>query len=166
MRVGSPGQTLGDVARDLEFIRQFGPGMVGIGPFIPHRDTPLGAFPAGTVEMTCKLLAIIRLLLPDALLPATTALATLDPRGCEKGMLAGANVVMPNLSPPDAREKYALYEGKASAAGETADALSDLQKRMENIGYRVTIARGDHRSFPDGEAALTRKKGEHDPCTT
>ena len=89
-----------------------------------------------------------------------------SPRGCEKGMLAGANVVMPNLSPPDAREKYALYEGKASAAGETADALSDLKKRMENIGYRVTIARGDHRSFPDGEAALTRKKGEHDPCTT
>ena len=81
--------------------------------------------------MTCKLLAIIRLLLPNALLPATTALATLDPRGCEKGMLAGANVVMPNLSPPDAREKYALYEGKASAAGETADALSDLKKRME-----------------------------------
>ena len=140
--------------------------MVGIGPFIPHRDTPLGAYPAGTVEMTCKLLAIIRLLLPNALLPATTALATLDPCGCEKGMLAGANVVMPNLSPPDAREKYALYEGKASAAGETADALSDLKKRMENIGYRVTIARGDHRSFPDGEAALTRKKGEHDPCTT
>ena len=164
--VGSPGQTLADVARDLAFIRRFEPEMVGIGPFIPHRDTPLGAFPAGTVEMTCKLLAIIRLLLPNALLPATTALATLDPRGCEKGMLAGANVVMPNLSPPDAREKYALYEGKASAAGETADALSDLKKRMENIGYRVTIARGDHRSFPDGEAALTRKKGEHDPCTT
>ena len=164
--VGSPGQTLEDVARDLEFIRQFGPEMVGIGPFIPHRDTPLGTYPAGTVEMTCKLLAIIRLLLPDVLLPATTALATLDPRGCEKGMLAGANVVMPNLSPPDAREKYALYEGKACAAGETADALSDLKKRMENIGYRVTIARGDHRSFPDGEAALTRKKGEHDPCTT
>ena len=164
--VGSPWQTPADVARDLAFIRRFEPEMVGIGPFIPHRDTPLGAFPSGTVDMTCKLLAIIRLLLPNALLPATTALATLDPRGCEKGMLAGANVVMPNLSPPDAREKYALYEGKACAAGETADALSDLKKRMENIGYRVTIARGDHRSFPDGEAALTRKKGEHDPCTT
>ena len=149
--VGSPWQTPADIARDLAFIRRFEPEMVGIGPFIPHRDTPLGAFPAGTVEMTCKLLAIIRLLLPDVLLPATTALATLDPRGCEKGMLAGANVVMPNLSPPDAREKYALYEGKACAAGETADALSDLQKRMENIGYRVTIARGDHRILPTGK---------------
>ena len=151
--VGSPGQTLEDVARDLEFIRQFGPEMVGIGPFIPHRDTPLGAFPAGTVEMTCKLLAIIRLLLPDALLPATTALATLDPHGCEKGMLAGANVVMPNLTPLDAREKYALYEGKASAAGETADALSDLKKRMQSIGYRVTIARGDPGNLPTGKQA-------------
>ena len=112
--VGSPWQTPADIARDLAFIRRFEPEMVGIGPFIPHRDTPLGAFPAGTVEMTCKLLAIIRLLLPNALLPATTALATLDSHGCEKGMLAGANVVMPNLSPPDAREKYALYEGKAT----------------------------------------------------
>ena len=164
--VGSPGQTAENLLADLEFIARFQPQMVGIGPFIPHRDTPLGAFAAGTVELTLKLLAIIRLLLPNVLLPATTALATLDARGCEKGMLAGANVVMPNLSPAQAREKYALYEGKATAAGETANALSDLRRRMESIGYRVAVARGDHRSSTDGEGILTRKKGEHDPCTT
>ena len=164
--VGSPGQTAEHLLADLEFIARFQPQMVGIGPFIPHRDTPLGAFAAGTVNLTLKLLAIIRLLLPNVLLPATTALATLDARGCEKGMLAGANVVMPNLSPAQAREKYALYEGKATAAGETANALSDLRRRMESIGYRVAVARGDHRSSTDGEGILTRKKGEHDPCTT
>ncbi len=146
--VGSPGQTAEDLLNDLEFIARFQPEMVGIGPFIPHRDTPLGMHPAGTVGMTLKLLAIIRLLVPDVLLPATTALATLDAHGCEKGMLAGANVVMPNLSPPAAREKYALYEGKATAAGETADALSDLRRRMENIGCRVVVARGDHMGKP------------------
>ena len=129
-------------------MKELQPEMVGIGPFIPHRDTPLGMHPAGTVGMTLKLLAIIRLLVPDVLLPATTALATLDAHGCEKGMLAGANVVMPNLSPPAAREKYALYEGKATAAGETADALSDLRRRMENIGCRVVVARGDHMGKP------------------
>ena len=144
--VGSPGQTVEHLLEDLAFISSFQPQMVGIGPFIPHKDTPFGDRPAGSVAMTVKLLAIIRLLLPHVLLPATTALATLDPYGCEKGILAGANVVMPNLSPQDVRNKYLLYNNKASFGSEAAESLDLLQMRMNKIGYQVVTERGDYRS--------------------
>lgn len=141
--VGSPFQTTADLARDLKFIEEFQPEMCGIGPFIPHRDTPFRDYPAGTVELTCYLLSIIRLIKPNILLPATTALGTIDPRGREKGILSGANVVMPNLSPQDVRSKYMLYDNKLSSGAEAAQNLNDLKARMAAIGYEVVVDRGD-----------------------
>ena len=163
--VGSPGQTAEHLSNDLAFISRFRPEMIGIGPFIPHRDTPFAGCAAGSVEATLRLIAILRLLVPDALIPATTALSALDPRGCERGLLAGANVVMPNLTPPAQREKYDLYAGKADA--DDARRIDRLCARIEGIGYRVSPVRGDHAgiSSTDGEAKLTRKKGET-TCTT
>lgn len=154
--VGSPGQRLEHLVSDLLFIRELQPEMVGIGPFIPHRDTPFGGEPAGSVEMTLFLLGIIRVMLPDVLLPATTALGTLDPRGLEKGMLAGANVCMPNLTPDEVRGQYALYEGKGRGEAGRGATLSDLRRRMEAIGYRVAVNRGDHRFFNFSQKALPR----------
>ena len=123
---------------------QFQPEMVGIGPFIPHCDTPFADEPAGTLKMTVNLLSIIRLLLPKVLLPATTALGTIDPNGRELGILAGANVVMPNLSPIAVRKKYLLYNNKISTGAEAAESLADLKQRMERIGYQVVTSRGDY----------------------
>lgn len=143
--VGSPGQTSAHLACDLRFIQDFKPHMCGIGPFIPHRDTPFGNEPAGSVDLTCYLLSIIRLIHPCVLLPATTALGTLDPVGREKGMLAGANVVMPNLSPAAVRKKYMLYNNKASDGAEAAEHLAELSARMEAIGFQIVTARGDYR---------------------
>ena len=129
--VGSPGQTTDDLVRDLLFIREFEPQMIGIGPFIPHRDTPFGHEPAGSVERTLTLLSILRLMCPAALIPSTTALATLSGNGRMRGILAGANVVMPNLTPPGAREKYQLYDGKAvsgiSACGRRKHGIDTYQ---------------------------------------
>ncbi|PWM98213.1 MAG: [FeFe] hydrogenase H-cluster radical SAM maturase HydE [Massilioclostridium sp.] len=142
--VGSPFQTLDNLIEDLEFLVQFQPEMVGIGPFIPHCDTPFADEPAGTLEMTVNLLSIIRLLLPKVLLPATTALGTIDPNGRELGILAGANVVMPNLSPIAVRKKYLLYNNKISTGAEAAESLADLKQRMERIGYQVVTSRGDY----------------------
>ncbi len=142
--VGSPFQTPECIAEDMEFMGNFHPAMIGIGPFIPHKDTPFGKMPAGSVEFTLFLLSLIRIMLPDVLLPATTALGTLDPRGREKGVLAGANVIMPNLSPKDVRSKYMLYNNKTSVDTETVITRSDLQKRMESIGYGIRITRGDY----------------------
>ncbi len=147
--VGSPYQTPADLARDLAFIQDFRPEMCGIGPFIPHKDTPLGAYPAGDVELTCHLLSIIRLIRPSVLLPATTALGTLVPDGRERGILAGANVVMPNLSPPSVRRKYMLYDNKISDGAESAQCLAELRTRMAAIGYEVVIDRGDIRLSSD-----------------
>ncbi len=141
--VGSPYQTSADIARDLAFIADFKPDMCGIGPFIPHKDTPMAAHPAGTVDFTCYLLSLIRLLHPPVLLPATTALGTLSPNGREQGILAGANVVMPNLSPPSVRKKYMLYNNKISDGAESAQSLHELRGRMERIGYEVVVDRGD-----------------------
>lgn len=143
--VGSPGQTAENLAEDMLFLRELEPQMVGIGPFIPHHDTPFRQYPAGTVELTLFLLGLLRLMLPHALLPATTALGTLDPQGREKGILAGANVVMPNLSPAAVREKYSLYDNKLCTGAEAAESLSSLKKRMEAIGYRVVEDRGDYK---------------------
>ena len=142
--VGSPYQTSETLAKDLKFVEEFHPEMCGIGPFIPHRDTPFRDFPAGSVELTLYLLSLLRLIHPDLLLPATTALGTLQEDGRERGMLAGANVVMPNLSPPDAREKYTLYNGKLHSGAESAQHVAGLKARMAAIGCRVVTDRGDH----------------------
>lgn len=142
--VGAPGQTAAELAEDLLFLKELEPQMVGIGPFIPHHDTPFAGEPPGSVALTLFLIGLLRLMLPRALLPATTALGTLDPEGREKGILAGANVVMPNLSPTDVREKYALYDNKAHTGAEAAEGLADLKKRIQKTGCRIAVSRGDY----------------------
>ena len=141
--VGSPGQTAAHLAEDMLFIRQLEPQMVGIGPFVPHHDTPFAEEPGGTVELTLFLIGLLRLMLPGVLLPSTTALGTIDPMGREKGILAGANVVMPNLSPKEVRKKYELYDNKVSTGEEAAESKDLLQKKMESIGYTLAVSRGD-----------------------
>lgn len=141
--VGSPFQTSENLADDMLFLTELNPQMVGIGPFIPHHDTPFADQPAGTLELTLFMLGLIRLLLPKVLLPATTALGTIAPDGREQGILAGANVVMPNLSPAQVREKYLLYDNKLCTGSEAAESLKDLEERMAAIGYHVTVSRGD-----------------------
>ena len=141
--VGSPYQTYAHIAKDLKFIEEFKPQMCGIGPFIPHKATPFASFAAGTVELTCYLLSIIRLIHPTILLPATTALGSIEEGGREKGILSGANVVMPNLSPMDNRKKYELYNNKLYSSAESAQAKSELEERIKNIGYEVVCHRGD-----------------------
>ena len=143
--VGSPYQTIENIMDDLYYMYDFEPHMVGIGPFIPHKDTPFRDEKSGTLEDTLHLLAIVRLMLPRVLLPATTALGTIDPKGREKGILAGANVVMPNLSPAGVREKYMLYDGKICTGDEAAECRRCMELRMENIGYHVKVSRGDYR---------------------
>lgn len=141
--VGSPYQTFDTLYEDLQFIRELQPEMVGIGPFIPQKDTPFGKMQAGTIERTLRLLSIIRLLHPSVLLPATTALGTIHPKGRELGILAGANVVMPNLSPVAVREKYKLYDNKICTGDEAAECRYCMERRMESIGYQVAVDRGD-----------------------
>ena len=141
--VGSPFQTEKNLAQDLKFIETFKPDMCGIGPFIPHKDTPFKDFPAGTVELTCYLLSIIRLIYPPVLLPATTALGTIHPMGRELGILSGANVVMPNLSPVNVRKKYELYDNKICTGEESAQCKNCLNNRMEKIGFEIVTSRGD-----------------------
>lgn len=148
--VGSPGQTPTHLVKELYFLREFRPQMVGIGPFIPHHDTPFANEKPGTLDMTLRLLALIRLILPDVLLPATTALSSINDRGRELGVLAGANVVMPNLSPGEVRKKYMLYDNKAFLGSEAAEGLSDLKRRMEGIGYHVVSNRGDWKGETKG----------------
>ena len=143
--VGSPFQTPQTLAKDLKFIEVFQPDMCGIGPFIPHHDTPFRDEPAGTLEETLFLLSVIRLIHPPVLLPATTALGTIDPQGREKGILAGANVVMPNLSPVEVRSKYALYDNKICTGDESAQCRQCLDRRMRGIGCRLVVDRGDIR---------------------
>lgn len=144
--VGSPYQTLEDLVRDLRFLKEFGPHMVGIGPFLSQKDTPFRDFPNGSGELTLLLLSIVRLLLPGVLLPATTALGTLLPGGREQGILHGANVVMPNLSPEDAREKYTLYDNKLHSGAEAAESLNLLRQSLGEIGYEVVVSRGDSKA--------------------
>lgn len=141
--VGSPGQTAETLARDFCFLQQLQPQMVGIGPFIPQKDTPFAHQPPGTLEDTLILLALVRLTLPKVLLPATTALGTIHPQGRELGIRAGANVVMPNLSPPGARDKYTLYDNKLCTGEEAAEHLAGLKKRLAAIGCTVAVGRGD-----------------------
>ena len=142
--VGSPFQTIEHIYEDIVFMQALKPHMIGIGPFIAHKDTPFGNRPDGSVKHTLRLLSVIRLLFPDVLLPATTALGTADPMGREKGILAGANVLMPNLSPADVRKKYLLYDGKICTGEEAAECSACLRRRIERIGYHVSESRGDH----------------------
>lgn len=141
--VGAPYQANRHIAEDLKFIEEFQPDMCGIGPFVPHKDTPFKDFPVGTVELTCYLLSIIRLIKPNILLPSTTALGTIHPTGREMGILSGANVVMPNLSPESARKKYELYNNKLNTGAENAFHLQQLREKMEKIGFEIISARGD-----------------------
>ncbi|MGV8906313.1 MAG: [FeFe] hydrogenase H-cluster radical SAM maturase HydE [Acetobacterium sp.] len=142
--VGSPTQSLENLVEDLEFIKELDPQMIGIGPFIPHHNTPFKNEKPGTLEQTLLLISILRLMLPKALIPATTALGTINPQGRELGILAGANVVMPNLSPVDVRKDYSLYDNKICTGDEAAECRSCLAKRMDSIGYEILTNRGDY----------------------
>lgn len=141
--VGSPYQTPEMLAKDLLFIQEFRPHMVGIGPFISHADTPFATYKNGTLEDTLLLISILRLMLPMLLLPATTALGTIHPEGRELGILAGANVVMPNLSPVSVRKKYSLYDNKICTGDESAQCITCLQNRMAKIDHKIIVDRGD-----------------------
>lgn len=142
--VGSPYQTTKNIIDDLRFMQKLQPHMVGIGPFIPHRDTPFGNENQGSVTLTLRLLSIIRMILPKVLLPSTTALGTADNNGREMGILHGANVVMPNLSPTTVRNKYLLYDGKICTGDESAQCRVCLENRIKSIGYQVDMCRGDY----------------------
>jgi biotin synthase len=144
MMIGSKGQTVDHLVDDILFIEQLKPQMIGIGPFIPHRDTPFASEPAGSAAMTLKLISIFRLINPRVLIPATTALSTLMEDGHKAGVLAGANVVMPNLSPLEDRAKYTLYNHKAFLNSEAAEGLQLLCKELKEIGYEVAVERGDY----------------------
>lgn len=145
--VDSPFQTSEDLAKDLLFIHRLNPQMVGIGPFITHKDTPFANFLSGNLEKTLFLIGLLRLMLPAALIPATTALGTIHPDGRELGILAGANVVMPNLSPLNHRKNYALYNDKICTGDEAASCIQCLGRRMNKIGYEITVDRGDSKNI-------------------
>ena len=141
--VGSPFQTTENLADDMLFLSSLKPSMVGIGPFIPHKDTPFADKHSGTLELTLFMLGLIRLALPYALIPSTTALGTISPIGRELGLKAGANVVMPNLSPPSVRKKYMLYDNKICTGEESAQCLECLKKRVSSAGCQIVVDRGD-----------------------
>ncbi len=145
--VGAPCQETRHIAEDLKFIEEFKPDMCGIGPFIPHKDTIFKDEKTGSVELTCFLLSIIRLVYPPVLLPATTALGTISENGREEGILSGANVVMPNLSPTDAREKYSLYDNKLSTGLENASNKKELEEKFKKIGFEIITDKGDIKKY-------------------
>lgn len=148
--VGSPGQSAENLTRDLQFLWRLQPDMVGIGPFMPHGQTPFADQPAGTVRDTLVMLSLTRLLLPKTLLPATTALASLHPLGRILALQAGANVVMPNLSPAELRDRYSLYDHKASAGAEAAEGVRLLEEQVKEAGYQTVWNRGDRAGFSRG----------------
>ncbi len=148
--VGSPGQTSEHLAEDMVFLHWLQPQMVGIGPFIAHHDTPFASEPSGTAELTLFMLGLIRLMLPAVLLPATTALGTIDPTGRERGIQAGANVVMPNLSPLEVRDKYMLYDDKICTGDEAAECRNCIDGRIKSIGYQIVVDRGDSKNNRGG----------------
>lgn len=144
MMIGSPGQTINHLIDDLLLLQQMRPQMIGMGPFIPQTNTPMGNHQAGSIDLTLRIIAIVRLMLPDALIPATTALATLDADARNQAILSGANVVMPNLSPTCVREKYAIYDNKSATASEAIEGIALLQQQLQSIGYHINYSRGDH----------------------
>ena len=156
--VGSPGQTVDNLVSDLRFLQELGPHMIGIGPYLSHQDTPFADEPDGSYRLTLVLLGILRLMFPGVLLPATTALGTIAPDGRERGLLAGANVLMPNLSPVGVRGKYELYDHKLCTGEESAQGLDGLGRRVESVGYRIVTGRGDSRI---GKRTID---GSGDPC--
>jgi biotin synthase len=141
--VGTPFQTPENLLADLRFLEELEPHMVGIGPFLPQKDTPFGNYPQGSFEQTLRMIALARLLLPRALIPATTALGTISPQGREKGLMAGANVVMPNLSPREVRKLYALYDNKICTGDEAAECRLCMEGRIRNFGFIPNMTRGD-----------------------
>ncbi len=143
--VGSPYQTAECLAEDILFMHEFNPEMVGIGPFIPQHDTPFAEETAGTLEMSRFILGLVRLVLPNVLLPSTTALGTIHPQGRELGIMAGANVVMPNLSPLEVRKKYLLYDNKICTEDEAVEGFHEMQRKIDKIGYRIVVDRGDYK---------------------
>jgi biotin synthase len=144
MMIGVPGQSIEDIADDLCYIAELQPHMVGIGPFIPCRNTPFADKPNGDVRLTLMAVAITRLLQPKALIPATTALATLSGEGVKLGIESGANVVMPNISPSEVRGKYAIYDNKAYRAGQAIEGINQLSEELSTIGYHIDLSRGDY----------------------
>jgi len=144
--VGSPFQKTENILSDLRFLQQLQPAMIGIGPYIPHQDTPFHNHPSGSLELTLRLIAILRLMFPYALIPATTALGSITPTGRELGLKAGANVVMPNLSPVTVRKQYALYDGKICMGEEAAECKVCLERRVASVGYEIVVSRGDVKS--------------------
>lgn len=143
--VGSPWQTPKELVADLRFLQQLQPDMIGIGPFIPHHETPFADKQPGTLELTLRMLSILRLLFPYVLLPATTALGTISPIGRELGLKAGANVMMPNLTPTDARKHYDLYDNKICMDEEAAKCRLCQEGRVRSVGYQIVSDRGDVR---------------------
>lgn len=143
--VGSPYQSYENIAEDLLFIKELCPEMIGIGPFLPHHDTPFADQKKGDLELTLFIIGLLRLMMPNSLIPATTALGTINPKGREMGILAGANVVMPNLSPVRVRKKYELYDNKICTGDEAAECRFCLENRMKDIGYELVVDRGDYK---------------------
>ena len=141
--VGPPGQSLGDLISDLRFLQKMDPDMIGIGPYIHHDDTPFSGSPDGSLEVCLRLIAILRLMFPWALIPSTTSLASIDPEGRRLGLQAGANVIMPNLSPPGCRENYSIYNNKKATGLESAEGLDALKKEVADAGYRIDTEMGD-----------------------
>ena len=144
MMTGSPYQSSENIVKDILFIEKFRPEMIGIGPFIPHKDSPFSEFPHGSSDLTLMLISIFRLMFPETLIPATTALNTLSPENRLKGILAGANVVMPDITPETYRKDYEIYDGKACTGAEAAEGITALEKELETIGYSIDYSRGDY----------------------
>ena len=141
--VGSPFQTLENIVCDLHFLQELDPDMIGIGPYITHAQTPIKDYKNGSLELTLRLVSILRLMFPHALIPSTTALGTIAPNGRELGLKAGANVVMPNLSPVSVRKLYDLYENKICTGEEAAQCRGCLQRRVESAGYKIVTDVGN-----------------------
>ncbi len=141
--VGSPFQTIDELSEDMVFLEDLQPHMIGIGPFISHKDTPFKGFDNGTCDLTYTMLCLIRIALPKVLLPSTTALASLSEKGRIEGLMCGANVIMPNLSPPDVRKKYSLYDNKKSFGNESAKEINTIKKELESHGFNLDFSRGD-----------------------
>ena len=148
--VGLPGQTSADLAEDMRYLMELRPDMIGIGPFIPHSETPLGKEKGGTLEDTLVMVALARLLIPQSLIPATTALGTLHPQGRELALKAGANVVMPIITPTSVRKQYALYENKICGDDHPEDCRYCIERRIQAAGFEMDLSRGDSWQFSHG----------------